>query len=260
MEYKTVLFEKNEGIGMISINRPDALNALNLEAYSELFKVFSDIKQDADIGAIILTGVGKKSFVAGTDIATMSLMSPLEARAFSDIMRKTCDCICNFSKPVIAAVNGFALGGGCELALCADLRIASENAKFGQPEIKLGIIPGSGGTQRLARLIGLGKAKELIYSGNIIDATTALDWGLVNKVVKEEFLIPVAKEIAKNYLTKSRIILALAKVALNSSTELGLAQGLDIEQKCFVECFTTEDQKEGMQAFLEKRASRFQNK
>jgi enoyl-CoA hydratase len=163
-------------------------------------------------------------------------------------------------KPVIAAINGFALGGGCELAMWADVRIAADNARFGLPETNLAIIPGTGGTQRLPRLVGMTRAKELIFGGGTIDATTALNWGLVNKVVPEANLISEAKELAKTYLSKSMIALALAKMAMNAGVNVDLSTALDIEQQCFVECFSTEDQKEGMSAFLQKRKAQFTNK
>jgi len=164
------------------------------------------------------------------------------------------------SKPVIAAVNGFALGGGCELAMCCDLRVASENAKFGQPEINLGIIPGAGGTQRLSRLVGMTKAKELIYTGDMIDANTAFTLGLVNKVVPPDKLMAEAKELARKLLSKSSVALSLAKKAATSGAEMDLSSGLDLEEQCFALCFATEDQKEGMTAFLQKRKPEFKGK
>ena len=260
MTYKTLLFEINEGIGTIVINRPESLNALNLEAYNEIFQLFSKIENDPEVKAVIITGSGNKAFVAGTDIASMVSMSASEAAKFSANIRTTCDFVSDFPKPVIAAINGFALGGGCELALCADFRVAAENAKFGQPEIDLGIIPGSGGTQRLARLVGISRAKELIYFGNMIDANTALNWGLVNKVVAAENLMSEAIDMAKKVLNKSSVTLALAKKAVNEGNNIDLKEGLDIESKYFAQCFNTLDQKEGIKAFLEKRKPYFNNK
>ena len=259
MSYSTLNFEKAEGIGIITINRPQFLNSLNRQAYDELYHLFKDITEDSEVNAIILTGSGNKAFVAGTDIATMLSLNTTGSRIFADQIRRTCDLIYNINKPVIAAINGFALGGGCELALCADIRIASENARFGQPEINLAIIPGSGGTQRLQRLIGAARAKEMIFGGEMIDAGTALDWGLVNSVVPTFNLMNRAKEIAKNYLGKSAVILGLAKRSMNDGADLDLPSALDIEEQCFAECFATEDQKEGMKAFLEKRKPEFKN-
>jgi enoyl-CoA hydratase len=258
--YNNILYEKDNGIGVVTINRPQALNALNEEACTELFKLFLEIENDPTVRVVIMTGSGEKSFVAGTDITNMANLNSAEARAFSTSLKKTYDAIWNLSKPVIAAVNGFALGGGCELAMVADLRIASENAKFGQPEINLGIIPGSGGTQRLTRLIGISRAKELVFTGSMIDANTALTMGLVNKVVPLANLMNEAKELAKKMLSKSSATLALAKIAINSGANTDLDTALGIEIQCFAQCFATEDQKEGMKAFLEKRKPAFKNK
>jgi enoyl-CoA hydratase len=259
LNYKTLLYEKSEGIGTVTIHRPQSLNALTTETYGELYKVFKTIEKDPAVKVVIITGSGEKAFAAGTDVASMVSLTPAEARQFARHLRKTCDLIYNFPKPVIAAVNGFALGGGCELMLCADFRIASTSSRFGQPEINLAIIPGSGGTQRLSRLIGLSRAKELIFFGNIIDAGIALNWGLVNKVVPAASLMQAARTLAKDLLNKSGPILALAKTALNEGAEVGLSTGLDIEADCFAGCFATQDQKEGMQAFLGKRNPHFKN-
>lgn len=260
MDYQNLLYEKSEGIGIVTLNRPQALNALNTETYSELYEVFKEIENDASVRVVILTGSGEKAFAAGTDIASMVSLTPEEALKFAHHLRKACEAIYYLKKPVIAAINGYALGGGCELTLCADFRIASETAKFGQPEINLAIIPGSGGTQRLSRLIGLSRAKELVYFGNIIDAGTALSWGLVNKVVPAGKLVEETRSLAKGLLAKSSPILALAKRAMNQGMEADLSQGLDIEAQSFSECFATEDQKEGMRAFLDKRKPDFKNK
>jgi enoyl-CoA hydratase len=190
----------------------------------------------------------------------MVSLNAAEARKFAANIKITTDYIYNLGKPVIAAVNGFALGGGCEVAMCADLRIASENAKFGQPEITLGIIPGSGGTQRLARLIGIARTKELVYTGNMIDANAALTMGLVNRVVPQSNLMNEAKELAKRIIRNSSVTLSLAKIAVNTGANVDLATGLEIELQCFAQCFATADQKEGMQAFVEKRKPQFKNR
>jgi enoyl-CoA hydratase len=260
MACQNLLFEKSEGIGTVTINRPQSLNALNSETYRELYRLFQEIEADPEVGVVILTGSGDKAFAAGTDISAMVSLSTAEAHTFVGDLRRACDLIYDFKKPVIAAIHGFALGGGCELAVCADFRVASETARFGQPEINLAIIPGSSGTQRLPRLIGIARAKELIYFGNMIDASTALSWGLVNKVVSAAGLMPEAREMANKLLSKSRPVLALAKKAINAGANVDLASALEIEEQCFAECFSTEDQKEGMRAFLAKRRPNLKNK
>jgi len=245
---------------MVTINRPQAMNALNDLAYAELYLLFQEIEKDNEVKVVIITGSGEKSFAAGTDITNMANLSVEEARRFSASLKRTCDVIWNLQKPVIAAVNGYALGGGVELAMCADMIIASDNAKFGQPEINLGIIPGSGGTQRLQRLIGINRAKELIYTGAIIDARTALGIGLVNKVVPAADLMIEAKALAAKLLEKSSVMLKLAKSAINDGADVDLNTGINIEIECFAQCFATEDQKESMKAFLEKRKPVIKNK
>ena len=260
MTYQTLLYEKDNGIGIVYINRPQAANALNDLAFGELFDLFQEIEKDDEVRAVIITGSGEKSFVAGTDITNMAKLSAAEARAFSSRLKKTYDLIWNMDKPVIAAVNGYALGGGAELAMCADIIIASENARFGQPEINVGIIPGSGGTQRLQRLIGINRAKELIYTGNMIDAKTAYNMGMLNKVVPLADLMKEAKALAQKILEHSSAILKLAKSAINNGAGVDLQTGLNIEIECFAQCFATEDQKEAMKAFLEKRKPVVKNK
>jgi len=260
LKYRFLLYSKEKGVVTVTINRPDVLNALNAEVYTELYELFQEIEGDQDARVVILTGSGEKAFAAGADIAEMQPQNAIEIRSFVDKIRKASDRIYTLSKPVIAAINGFALGGGCELAMCCDLRIASESAKFGHTEINLGIIPGGGGTQRLSRLIGMTKAKELIYTGDIIDANTALTLGLVNKVVPAGTLMAEAKELAQKLLGKSSIILSLAKKAITSGADMDLSSGLDLEGKCFAMCFATEDQKEGMAAFLHKRKPEFKKK
>jgi len=209
---------------------------------------------------VIITGSGEKSFIAGTDITNMAKLNTDEARTFSSTLKKTCDLIWNLPKPVIAAVNGYALGGGSELAMCADIIIASENAKFGQLEINVGIIPGSGGTQRLPRLIGINRAKELIYTGNMIDAKTAFSMGMLSKVVAPADLMKEARALAAKLAEKSSVILKLAKSAINNGANVDLNTGMNIEIECFSQCFATEDQKESMKAFMEKRKAVIKNK
>jgi enoyl-CoA hydratase len=260
LTYQTLLFEKDNGIGVVTINRPQVMNALNDLAYSELYQLFQEIEKDSEVRVVIITGSGEKSFIAGTDITNMAKFNTDEARTFSSTLKKTCDLIWNLPKPVIAAVNGYALGGGSELAMCADIIIASENAKFGQLEINVGIIPGSGGTQRLPRLIGINRAKELIYTGNMIDAKTAFSVGILSKVVAPADLMKEARALAAKLAEKSSVILKLAKSAINNGSNVDLNTGMNIEIECFSQCFATEDQKESMKAFIEKRKAVIKNK
>lgn len=250
----------DQGIATVTINRPQALNALNREVFTELGKVFDELREDHRVRVVILTGEGTKAFAAGSDITEMKECSVLEAREFAMLANRTQGKIEAFPKPVIAAVNGFALGGGCEVAMACDIRIASSNARFGQPEINLGIIPGGGGTQRLARLIGLGRAKELVYSGGIIDAQRAYEIGLVNKVVPPEALLTEVSKLAAKIASKSLPVLMLAKTAFNLGFSMDLDKALQLEIECFAECFGTEDHIEGMSAFVERREPAFKDK
>ena len=260
MTYKTLLYEKSDGIARVTLNRPESLNALNSTVYTELYDVFEAIENDADVRVVVLTGSGEKAFAAGSDVVEMQNMSTLDIQKFVATIRKASDRIYTLSKPTIAAINGYALGGGCELSMCCDLRICSEKARFGQPEINLGLIPGASGTQRLPRLIGMAKAKELIFLGDMIDAATALSLGLVNKVVPPEKLMDEAMEWATKLASKSGPVLAMAKMAINTGVDTDIASGLNIEARCVALCFATEDRKEGMKAFLEKRKAEFKNR
>lgn len=260
MVYQTLLYSKENGIGIVTINRPQAANAMNDLAYEELYQLFQEIDKDNEVRVVIMTGSGEKAFVAGTDITNMAKLSAAEARAFAYKLKRTFDFIWSLDKPIIAAVNGYALGGGAELAMSADIILASENARFGQLEINVGIIPGSGGTQRLQRLIGINRAKELIYTGKMIDAKTAYEYGIANKVVPLADLMKEAKALAGTLLEKSSAILKLAKSAINNGANVDLNTGLNIEIECFSQCFATEDQKEAMKAFLEKRKAVLKNK
>lgn len=260
MTYKTLLYEKADGIAKVTLNRPEALNALNSTVYKELYDVFEAIENDADVRVVVLSGSGEKAFAAGSDVVEMQHMNTLEIQKFVATIRKASDRIYTLTKPTIAAIHGYALGGGCELSMCCDLRIASEKARFGQPEINLGLIPGACGTQRLPRLIGTAKAKELIFLGDMIDAVTALNLGLVNKVVPPEKLMDEAMEWAKKLAGKSGPVLAMAKMAINTGMDTDIASGLNVEARCVALCFATHDQKEGMKAFLGKRKAEFKNK
>jgi enoyl-CoA hydratase len=233
---------------------------LNLEVFSELDRLFSELKQEGRVRVVILTGEGEKAFAAGTDINMMKGLQLSEVSERAMLVNRAQAQIEEFPVPVIAAVNGLALGGGCEVAMACDIRIASANAKFGQPEINLGIIPGGGGTQRLARLVGISRAKELVYSGDIIDARQAFEMGLVNKVVAPAELMNEARLLAGKIAGKSLPILRLAKSAINYGYSENLDKGLEYEMKCFKACFATEDQSEGMQAFVERRKPVFKDK
>lgn len=259
MELNYILLNKDENIGILTINRPKALNALNSEVLDELNKAIDQVIKDDNIHILIITGEGK-AFVAGADIGQMKDMDVFEAREFAkkglSIFRK----IELMEKPVIAAVNGYALGGGCELAMACDIRIASDKAKFGQPEVGLGITPGFGGTQRLARIVGIPKAKELIFTGETINAEEALRIGLVNKVVAAESLMEEALTMARKIASKGQLAVRYSKVAINRGIETDIETGLAMERELFGLCFATEDQKEGMGAFLEKRSPNFKLK
>lgn len=256
---ETIILEYDGPIGILKFNRPEVLNALNRQVFSELISVLSKIEKEKLPKALILTGSGDKAFVAGTDITEMETLSSFEAREFALFARQAIDKIYGLDRPVIAAINGFALGGGCEVAMACDIRIASEKAKLGQPETTLAILPGSGGTQRLPRLIGLSKAKQLIFTGEIIDAKRALELGLVDLVVPHDQLMIEAKKMASTISNKSKICLALAKSAINRGWDMDLQTALDYEIECFSQCFATRDQKEGMRAFLEKRKPNFKD-
>ena len=260
MAYNNIEFTKEDGIGILTINRPKALNALNTETVVELNDCVGKIENDAEVKVLIVTGGGAKSFVAGADIVEMSTKNAVEGRHFGKIAQDTFTRIENLPQPVIAAVNGYALGGGCELACACDFRYASENAKFGQPEVGLGITPGFGGTQRLTRVVGRGHAKELIYTANIIDAQEALRIGLVNKVVPQAELMDAVMKLAKTITKKAPVAVQLAKAAINRGINCDVVTGISYEAEVFGLCFATADQKEGMKAFIEKRKPTFEGK
>lgn len=256
MNFTTLLFEVNEGTAIITINRPDKLNALNKDVFSELETAADEISSNSDIKTAIITGSGAKAFVAGADITEFSALNKSEAMALAKRGQDIFFKIENNRKPVIAAVNGFALGGGCELAMACHFRIASNNAKFGQPEVNLGLIPGYGGTQRLTKLVGKGKAMEMNMTAQIIDANAAMQWGLVNEVTEPEQLLSRAKEICALIQTKAPFAVSKIIECVNVSVT-GHKDGFDKEVSAFGECFETADMKEGTTAFTEKRKANF---
>lgn len=253
-----IKLEKSEGMAILTIDRPKALNALNSETLDEIKQVVLEIEEDDSVRVVIVTGGGEKAFVAGADISEMANLSNTEAYEFGVKGQSTFTLIENSTKPYIAAVNGFALGGGCELALACDIRYASENAKFGLPETTLGILPGFGGTQRLPKIVGLGRAKEIMTSGNMIDAETAEKWGLANKVFTKEELMNESKKLANKIAKGSRRGITAGLQAMNQATQTKLSDGLELEALLFSKAFGYQDQKEGMAAFLEKRPADFE--
>ena len=256
---QTIRYEKQDNIGIITINRPEALNALNSAVFDELEPLVGEIERDATLGALIITGEGR-SFVAGADIGEQC---PMDLDAGRKWARRGSSVFRRLEKleiPTIAAVNGFALGGGCELALACDIILASEKAKFGQPEVGLGIIPGFSGTQRLPRRVDIGKAKELIFSGKMIKADEAKAIGLVNEVCAPEALMDAALEMARSFTKNAPIAVKYAKACIDRGMQMDLDDGIALENEMFAMCYATEDQKEGMTAFLEKRSATFHNK
>jgi enoyl-CoA hydratase len=259
MSYKNILKEKRGKVAILTINRPDKYNALNAETHLEGVRALDELAQDNEVRVVVITGAGEKAFVAGADISEFAGNTPDAQRnvMMSESLYNSLD---NFPKPVIAMINGFCLGGGCELAMACDLRIAGEKAKFGQPEINLGIIPGGGGTQRLTRLIGESKAMELILVGDPIDAQTAFNYGLVNYVYDPEELEAKTIELADKLAEKAPLALRYAKEAVKLASRSNLDEGLRREIDLFALCFATEDKTEGVTAFLEKRKPNFQGK
>jgi enoyl-CoA hydratase len=260
MTLETLLVERKNNIARVTINRPDKLNALNARAKKELKEVFDELKTDSAVDVVIVTGSGEKAFVAGTDIRELTLLGAESGKEFSSDGQKVFDLIENLGKPVIAAVNGYALGGGCELALACHIRIASENAKFGQPEVSLAVIPGYGGTQRLARLVGKGRALEMILTGDPIDASEAFRIGLVNKVVPAGELLSACEGIAEKIASKGQIAVRLALKSVNMTHETNLSDGQELEASLFGLCCGSEDFHEGTKAFMEKRKPSYKNK
>lgn len=253
--YTTLLTSLENGIFIVTINRPDKMNALNTDVMSDLNAVLNGIETDPEIKAVIITGAGHKAFVAGADISEFVGLSYEEGTAMAKRGQDIFFRIENCTKPIVAAVNGFALGGGCELAMACHFRVASDHAKFGQPEVNLGLIPGYGGTQRLVQLIGKGRALELLMTGNMVDASIALEYGLVNHVVPMDDLLPKAKMILEQIIAKAP--LAVAKCISAANAVFSNENGYAVELKSFGECFSTRDMKEGTAAFLEKRKPQF---
>ena len=252
-----VLYEKRDGIAYVTINRPKVLNALNTPTWKDMRTAFEDARDDASVRGVVLTGAGNKAFVAGADIGELAHVAAFEAEQSSRFGQEVLDVIENLGKPVVAAVNGFALGGGCETAMACTIRIAADSAKFGQPEVTLGLVPGGGGTQRLPRLVGKGRALQLILSGETISAQEAYRIGLVNEVVPTAELIPRAEAILKKIASNAPIAIKLALEATNKGLETSQSEGSLIEAAYFGLCAATEDKKEGTTAFLEKRAPQF---
>ncbi|GBC60508.1 enoyl-CoA hydratase [Desulfonema ishimotonii] len=260
MAYENILFDVADGIATITFNRPKALNALNGALLGELSQALDAIDADEDIRVLVLTGAGEKSFVAGADITELATFGPLQAKVFAKQGQSIISKLQGLSIPVIAAVNGFALGGGSEMALACDFIYASENAMFGLPEITLGIIPGFGGTQRLPRLVGANIAKEMIFTGKMVPAAEAKEIGLVNTVCAPDALMEAVMKTAKAISFKGKISLRAAKQAVNNGLATDLATGLNIECDAFAMCMASEDAKEGTSAFLEKRKAKFTGK
>lgn len=257
MPYENILLDRDGEIAIVAINRPKVLNALRTDVLRELVECLKEVDCDDTVKVVIITGAGEKAFVAGADIAEMAVLDPKKAKQFSEFGNLVFSAIEKLSKPVIAALNGYALGGGCELLMACDIVIASDKARIGQPEVKIGIPPGFGGTQRMARIVGKMKAKEIIMTGDMITADEALRIGLINKVVPAEKLMEEAKAMARTIASRAPVAVRMAKQLINEGMNVDLESGLAMESKGFAICFSTNDQKEGMKAFLEKREAKF---
>jgi enoyl-CoA hydratase len=260
MDYKNIKFEKEGGVGLVTIDRPKVLNALNDETIAELDHCFTEIATDEEVRCVILTGGGEKSFVAGADIGELAVCDVISGRLKCDRGQSLLFKIENLPQPVIAAINGFALGGGCEISMACDIRLASENAKIGQPEVSLGIIPGYGGTQRLARLVGSGKAKQMILTGDFVSAAEAHRIGLVDEIYPAAELMAKAKEMAAKIVSKGPLAVKAAKEAINLGRDVDLKSGCEHEASLFAGICATDDKTEGTKAFLEKRKAEFKGR
>lgn len=257
MSFNNILIETDGFLGLVTMNRPKVLNALNLDTLRELGEAMTGLEANPEVRVIIITGAGEKAFVAGADISFMQSLNPLQARGFARSGQKVLSQIENLSKPVIAAINGFALGGGCELAMACDIRVASDKAKFGQPEVNLGIMAGFGGTQRLTRLVNPGVAKEMLFTADMYDAQAAYKMGLVNHVVPAEELLEFCKSMARRIASKGPVAVSLTKEAVNQGLEMDLEKALALEADLFALSFTTGDRAEGISAFLGKAKPNF---
>jgi enoyl-CoA hydratase len=253
MEFKLIIYEKSEGIATITLNRPKALNAFSKEVVDEVLLALDDVRRDECVRVVVLTGAGEKAFSAGADIKAMVGMNALKARELSLMGERLCVALENLEKPVIAAINGFALGGGMEVSMACDIRIASESARMGQTEINIGLIPGWGGTQRLTRLVGKGKTKELVFSGKMIDAKTAEQLGIVNMVVPADKFRETVRQFALDLADKAPLAVKVAKALINKGEDIGLESALALEREGFGVVASTEDLQEGVKAFAEKR-------
>ena len=260
MEFKYIIYEKSEGIATITLNRPEALNAFSEEVVDEVLQALEDVKADGNVRVVVLTGAGEKAFSAGADIKEMRGFTASKARALSLMGERLCCALENLEKPVIAAINGYALGGGLEVAMSCDLRIASERARMGQTEINIGLIPGWGGTQRLTRLIGRTKAKELVFTGKMIDAKTAEQLGIVNMVFPAEEFREKVRQFAKELAAKAPVALRVAKALINKGADMSLDSAIALEREGFGVVGSTEDLQEGVSAFTEKRKPTFKGK
>jgi enoyl-CoA hydratase len=260
MEFQNILLEVKDGIATVTVNRPKVLNALNDQTMEELRQVFLEIRRREDVQGVIFTGSGEKAFIAGADINELATQTPLEGKDRSRRGHHILDIIENLGKPVLAAINGYALGGGCEIAMACHIRLASENAKLGQPEVKLGIVAGYGGTQRLTRLVGLGRALELLLTGEQITAQRAYEIGLVNGVYPQAELLQQSEKLLRKMTANGPVALKLTMEAAIHGSQLTLAEGLNLEANLFALSCTTEDMKEGTRAFVEKRPAKFQGK
>ena len=260
MEFKQIIYEKLSEVARITFNRPDIRNALDSSAKKELMMALDLAEEDLDVKVVVLTGAGDKAFSAGANLDSFKDMSPIEAKKYMTIAKGTTWKIENFSKPVIAAVKGYALGGGFEIVQACDLVIASDDAKFGQPEINVGLIPGAGGTQRLTKAAGDKKSKEFIFTGDTFGVEEALNLGLVNKIVSKDKIDDAVNEVVRKISSKSPLMLKLAKECINRASGSNDVSGFDYESQAFAFCFSTEDMREGVKAFLEKRKANFKGK
>lgn len=253
MSYQFIIYEKSEGVATITLNRPDALNAWSRELAQEFLAAMEDAQKDENVKAVIITGAGEKAFSAGADIKAMKGMTALKARELSNMGYRVCNAVERLEKPVIAAINGYALGGGMEVSMACDFRVASDKARMGQTEINIGLIPGWGGTQRLTRLVGKARAKELVYTGKIIDANTAFQWGLVNMVVPAAELMNAVRQFAQELAGKAPVAMKVAKALIEKGADVDLESALALEREGFGVVASSEDLQEGVSAFTEKR-------